>query len=85
MITFNVVRERHGWAVRMGERMTTPFRSREVAIQEANCLAEAIRCHGECTEVIVEGANPSEPPKRIRGLSSARLEALLRGRWAGPQ
>jgi len=36
MITFDVVKEEHGWAVRMGKRMTTPFRSREQAIREAN-------------------------------------------------
>lgn len=85
MITFNVVKEKHGWAVRMGERMTTPFWSRDLAIREANCLADAIRCHGACAEVIIEGSGPDEPPKRIKGSSSARLEAMLRGRWAGPQ
>jgi hypothetical protein len=85
MITFNVVKEQHGWAIRMGRGMTTPFWSRELAIREANCLADSIRCHGECTEVIIEGANSNEPPKRIMGVSSSRLEAPLRGRWAGPQ
>jgi len=85
MITFNVVKEQHGWAIRMGGRMTTPFWSRDLAIREANCLADSIRCHGERTEVIVEGANPTEPPKRIKGVSSSRLEALLRGRWGGPE
>ena len=54
MITFSVVKERHGWAVRMGQRMTTPFWSRSLAIREANNLARAIRCHGECVEVIVD-------------------------------
>jgi hypothetical protein len=39
----------------------TPFWSRDLAIREANCLARAIRCHGECAEVIVEDAVPSEP------------------------
>jgi len=61
MITFKVVKEQHGWAIRMDERMMTPFWSRELAIREANCLARAIRCHGECAEVIVESAVPSEP------------------------
>jgi len=51
MITFYVVKEQHGWAIRMGERMTMPFWSRDMAVREANCLADAIRCHGECTEV----------------------------------
>ena len=82
MITFNVVKEQHGWAIRMGERMMTPFWSRDLAVREANCLAAAIRCHGECAEVIVEGADPSEPRKKVKGSSSSRLEALLRGRWA---
>ena len=58
MIIFKVVKERHGWAVRRGELMTTPFWSRELAIREANCLADAIRCHGAPASVVVEGADP---------------------------
>lgn len=61
MITFHVVKEQHGWAIRMDKRMMTPFWSRDLAIREANCLANAIRCHGECAEVIIEEAVPSEP------------------------
>ncbi len=71
MITFDVVKEKHGWAVRMGKRMTTPFWYREQAIREANCLADAIRCHGECAKVVVEGADPNEPLKKIKGSKSA--------------
>ena len=71
MITFNVVKEEHGWAIRMGKRMTTPFWSRERAIREANFLADAIRCHGECAEVVVEGADPNEPLKKMEGSNSA--------------
>jgi hypothetical protein len=85
MITFNVIKEQHGWAIRMGRHMTTPFRARDLAIREANRLADAIRCHGEPTEVIVEGADPNEPTKRIKGVNSSRLEALSRGRRPGPQ
>jgi hypothetical protein len=85
VITFNVVKEQHGWAIRMGECMTTPFWSRVLAIQEANCLADAIRGHGECAEVVVEGADPNDPPKTSKGVSSSRLAVLLRGRWAGSQ
>ncbi len=54
MIIFNVVKEQHGWAVRMGQRMTTPFWSKDLAVREANRLADGIRRHGEVTEVIVE-------------------------------
>ena len=72
MITFDVVKKEHGWAIQMGKRMTTPFWSRELAIREANCLADAIRCHGECAEVVVEGADPNEPLEKIKGSNSAR-------------
>ena len=67
MITFHVVKEQHGWAIRMDERIMTPFWSRDLAIREANCLARAIRCHGECAEAVVEGADPNEPLKKIKG------------------
>ena len=75
IIIFKVVKEQHGWAIRMGERMMTPFWSRDLAIREANCLADAIRCHGECAEVIVEGADPTEPLRKMKGSSSSRLDA----------
>ncbi len=61
MIIFNVVKEQHGWVVRMGDCMMTPFRSKNLAVQEANCLADAIRRHGVHTKVIVEDADPGEP------------------------
>ena len=85
MITFNVVKEPCGWAIRIGERMTTPFWSREVAISEANALADAIRCHGECAEVVVEGIQPGVTAKRLNGSNSSRLAAVHRQRWTGPQ
>lgn len=71
MITFNVVKEQHGWAIRMEERMITPFWSRDLAIREANCLARAIRCHGECAEVFVEDAVRSEPLTKSTDTRSA--------------
>ena len=63
MITFEVVKEQYGWAIRMGERMKTLFWSRDLAIREANCLADAIRCHGECAEVLVEVGVLNELPR----------------------
>jgi hypothetical protein len=60
MITFDVVKDRHGWAVRVGRRMTTHFWSRDRAVREANSLAEAIRRHGQRTQVIVEADDPPE-------------------------
>ena len=78
MITFNVVKEPCGWAIRLGERMTTSFWSREVAISEANALAAAIRRHGERTEVVVEGAQPCATTMRPSGPSSSRLTGVRR-------
>jgi hypothetical protein len=72
MITFNVVKEQHGWAVRMGNCMMTPFRSRNLAIREANCLADAIRGHGVHTEVIIEDAKPSQPIPKLRSTRLSR-------------
>jgi hypothetical protein len=83
MITFNVVKEQHGWAIRMGERMTMPFWSRDLAVREANCLADAIRCHGECTEVIIEGAEPNEPVRGVNGSNSLGGDSAAP--WAAAQ
>ena len=70
MITFKVVKEQHGWAIRMGEGVATPFWSRDSAVREAHCLAGAIRCHGERTEVIIEGTDQCDPRKMVKCLSS---------------
>ena len=59
MLTFNVVREPYGWAIRMGDRMSTPYRSRLSAIRDAHGLAGAIRRQGGCTQVVVEDDEPS--------------------------
>jgi hypothetical protein len=56
MITFRVLREKHGWAVRIGESMTTPFWSRPHAIREAGGMAAEIRRHGVVAEVLIEDA-----------------------------
>jgi hypothetical protein len=64
MITFKVVKEQHGWAIRMGEGTMTPFWSRDLAVRQANSLAAAIRCHGECAQVIVDGADQGDRRKQ---------------------
>jgi hypothetical protein len=81
MITFNVVKEQHGWAVRTGKAMTTPFWSREHAVREANCLADAIRFHGAVAEVVVDGSDPNEMPKKLAGASSAERRSFSPSRW----
>jgi hypothetical protein len=65
MITFHVVKEPRGWAIRTCTGMTTPFRTKDAAIFEARYLAETIRCHGECVEIIVETSIPPD----IRGIN----------------
>lgn len=77
MITFKVVKERYGWAILMGECMKTLFWSKGLAIREANCLADAIRCHGECAEVIVEDAKRTENSNH-QGIEISRPSALVR-------
>lgn len=70
MITFNVVKETHGWAIRTGAGMMTPFWSRESAVREANCLARAVGCHGEQTEVVIDEPVPVEPAVRMTVLAA---------------
>ena len=81
MVTFNVVKEPCGWAIRMGEGTTTPFWSRDLAIREANALAEAIRRHGECAEVRVEGAELEIPRTWRRASTPFRQFPLTKRRW----
>jgi len=54
MHSFRVVREKFGWAVRLGPAMTTPFWSQAAALREANALCEGLRSHGVAAEVVVE-------------------------------
>ncbi|MFI4976484.1 MAG: hypothetical protein ACHP84_18265 [Caulobacterales bacterium] len=55
MITYNVVKETHGWAIRVGEHMCTPYWSRDCAIDQALRLADTLRGHGQAAQVVVEG------------------------------
>jgi hypothetical protein len=77
MHTFKVVKEPCGWAVRLGGAMTTPFRTRAVAIEEARNLCDALRRHGEIAEVVIEPADESEA-EACGPFGWSRLEALLR-------
>ena len=60
LIVFNVAKEQHGWAIRMGETMMTPFWSRQAAVREAHCLAASLRQHGAAIRVLVEPDVPAE-------------------------
>lgn len=70
MITFRVARELHGWSVQT-PHMTTPFRTRDVAIKEANALAQALRAHGQYTDVIIDQDAPVRPERGLIDVASA--------------
>ena len=69
MISFRVVKEPYGWAVRLGDGMMTPFRSQTLALQHAEGIADALRLRGEFAEVVVEevcGGELFRQPSRWR-------------------
>lgn len=70
-ISFRVVKEPYGWAVRMGDGMMTPFRSKVSAVRHANGFADALRRRGEPVEVVVE-----DRPAEARSLRRARPRFL---------
>ena len=78
MHTFMVVKEPCGWAVRVGRGMSTPFRSRSVAIQEAHRLCESLHRHGVPAEVVVDEIEFAEPVRQSSGFTADRLRSLLR-------
>ena len=85
MFTFTVVEEKHGWAVRVGDSMKTPFRSRAIAIREAHNLAQALRGHGELTQVVIETLDAAESGPIFPGISAPLLASHWRGRRVGVQ
>jgi len=74
MQTFKVVKERHGWAVRLGEGVCTPFWSEAMALREARRLCESLRLHGVAAEVVVE----NEPDSAARPLPAGDAGAPQR-------
>ena len=75
MIIFNVVEQPHGWAIRMNQGTSTHFRSRDLAIREANALAEGLKRHGASTQVIIQESDTLSQPRRI-GVSSIHKTLL---------
>jgi hypothetical protein len=65
-ISFRIVKEPYGWAVRNGHGMMTPFRSRALALEHANGIAEALRQRGEAAQVILEEPTIGPPASRVR-------------------
>lgn len=70
-VSFRVVEEPYGWAVRVGDGMMTPFRSKVLAVRHANGFADALRRCGAPVEVVVE-----ERPAEIRTLPRRRPRFL---------
>jgi hypothetical protein len=81
--TFRVVKEPNGWAIRLNSGMMTPFWSRDLAVQEANCLCDALRGHGVGAKVEIEGVACAEPAKASPGHTrAAKFSVRLRRRAA---
>ena len=76
MHTFRVVKESNGWAVRLGEAMTTPFWSRKLAMMEADRLCEALRRHGEAARVVIDPNELGEAPRTSDRFAEDRLRAF---------
>lgn len=79
MITFRVAKEPCGWAVQMDQHMTTPFRTLDLAVREANALAGALRAHGQLTEVIVDN-KPSARVAVPAHVAASTLKATYQAR-----
>ena len=79
MITFRVVEQKHGWAIHLSQGTSTHFRSRDLAIREANLLAENLRRHGATTRVIVQDLGlPGQAPWADNGGAGKPERAGLR-------
>ncbi len=74
MITFRVAKEQFGWAVQMDQHMTTPFRTRELAVREAKALAGSLHAHGQPAVVVIQGDEPAAPEMRASSAASSILQ-----------
>lgn len=52
-ITFEVVKEAYGWAVRRDHQMMTPCWCKAVAVDQAQRMVDVLRQHGERAEMRV--------------------------------
>lgn len=52
MITFEVVKEPYGWAVRRDDCMMMPCGSKDAAEHEAKRMVSALRNHGQLAQVL---------------------------------
>jgi hypothetical protein len=56
MITFEVVKDSHGWAVRRDNSMMMPASCRAAALAAAEQMVSALSRHGQAAKIEVTGA-----------------------------
>jgi hypothetical protein len=54
VITFEVVKEPYGWAIRRDHRMMTPVWCKALAVEQARRMVAALRRRGESAEVWIQ-------------------------------
>jgi hypothetical protein len=73
IVTFKVVKEPHGWAVRLPQGAMMPFRWRRLALDQAKALAKSCNRAGGAADVELDAARPTDS----RGWRRARQRPLL--------
>lgn len=68
IVTFKVVKEPYGWAVRLPQGAMMPFRWRRLALDQAKALAQSWNRAGGAAEVELDEAWPTDLPawRRVR-------------------
>lgn len=61
-VTYHVVKEPYGWAVRLPGGAMMPFRARKAALGQAAALADRRRAAGEGAQVALDEAWPTDSP-----------------------
>ncbi len=66
-ITFEVVKETYGWAIRRDRQMMSPVWCKALAVDQAQRMVDALRRHGERAEMKVsdiddEAGGPAQAP-----------------------
>lgn len=56
MITFEVVKEPYGWAVRRDDCMMMPAWCRSMAMEEAQRMVNTLRSHGQPAQLLAQEA-----------------------------
>lgn len=76
-VTYRVVKEPYGWAVRMQNGLMTPFRSQKRATDHARGLADLERALGRAAVVVIDQAWPTDSPAWRRSTRRPQLHWLV--------